>query len=126
MNHISKLGLFIITTLVFVGCTSPEPVENTEPVNESTVTSQVSNTETDPEWKGTQVTITAQELIDAGIDPTVRMWQSYDNRSMVGTLSDGVSVTLEDYDKSNDYCEVTKVSGEKGWIGCEWIANLPF
>lgn len=50
----------------------------------------------------------------------IRIWKSYDDRTLVFTLSGDEEVELVDKDEENNYCKV-EYGNNSGWLSCDWL-----
>ncbi len=69
------------------------------------------------------VTIDAPDF-DLMSSEVVRVWKSFEDRTLVTTLNRYQEVKLLGYDSGNQYCLVSD-SVNIGYIACVWIKEIP-
>ena len=116
---IAVLILVIVIAVIILSKSFP----SSSTTNSQTTTSTTS-TATSEEAISISVVLTAQELIDAGMSPTINLWESYDDRSKVGEATNNESVELIGYDPDNNYCKIRQLDQTEGWISCDWIIDF--
>lgn len=52
----------------------------------------------------------------------VNLWQSFNDRTKLGSVGEGDIVEVIKHDPTNDYCLVS-IEQQKGWMACGWLVK---
>lgn len=108
------LGLFLLM-LVFTEPTPEDtPVAQEEPQESAHTPSQAVDT---PE--PIRMIVESEEFNHISQN-NVNVWQSYEDRTLVGKINRGENVSLLEKDEENDYCKISD-NTIVGWVACGWL-----
>ena len=110
---LSFILFMIFLSVILASLNGPDEVVTTAPVANT-----LSIDTNFPYQVGTTYFVDTTELQGTSMTE-VNLWQSYDNRTKVGSVEGGEAIVVMNVDQANNYCEADM----GGWLSCEWLVE---